>query len=65
MSFTTEELQALYELIDQLSGGNPGNVFAHDGSDSLEDLTTSTAVKLYWATGNGHLIPTNLKESMG
>lgn len=65
MYFAQDELAALYELIHQLSGGNPGNVFAHDGSDSLEDPTTSAAVKLFWATGNEHLIPVNLKESMG
>jgi len=55
---TKDEAAAIYELIDGLSGGNP---FAHDGTDSLDDPTTSVCVKLYKASGHTHCIPKNLQ----
>jgi hypothetical protein len=58
---TKKEAEALYDLIDGLSGGSPENAFAHDGTDSLDDPTTSACVKIYSATGHDHCIPDNLK----
>ena len=48
---TQEEAGAILEIIDQLSGGSPENVFAWDGSDSLSDPTTRAAAKLFVAVG--------------
>ena len=51
MTLTTEEAQALYQLIEILSGGNAHCAFAWDGSDSMDDPMTSATVKLYLAAG--------------
>ena len=48
---TLAEAKALYGLIETLSGYNPENVFAWDGTDSLDDDTTRAAAKLYAACG--------------
>lgn len=63
LTFTPEELKALFELIDSLSGGNVGNVFLYDGSDSLDDPTTSAMVKLFRAVGRERFLPNNLKDA--
>ena len=60
ITFTHEECQAMYELIDQLSGGNAENVFLWDCTDSLADPTISAAAKLYTAAKAG--VPDNLKQ---
>lgn len=58
VTLTTEECKAIYELIDQLSGFNPGNVFAWDGTDSMDDPTTSGCVRIFREAGKE--IPDNL-----
>lgn len=45
------EAKEIYSLISELSGHNPENVFAWDGSDSLEDPYISACVKIYRAVG--------------
>lgn len=57
---TEAEMKALYDLIEQLSGGNAENVFAWDGSDDASDPTTSACVKLFKA--KGVRLPDNLKD---
>ena len=59
VELSQEECKALYDLIDGLSGGNPENVFAWDGTDSLDDPTTSAAAKVF--TGAGRSIPESLE----
>jgi hypothetical protein len=59
VSLTKEECHAIFELIDQLSGGNPENAFANDGSDSMDDPTTPACVKIYKACGRS--VPGNLE----
>jgi len=56
-----KEAEAVVELLDQLSGGNPENVFAWDGSDDLADATTSAVYKLFKACGKN--VPANLKPA--
>lgn len=63
ITLTRAEAVALFDLIDELSGGNAGNVFAHDGKDSLDDALTSAAVKLFRAKGRERSLPDNLKAS--
>jgi len=58
VELTKEECEALHDLIGMLSGHNPENVFAWDGTDSLEDPTTSACVKVYKAVGAS--VPKNL-----
>lgn len=64
VTFTAEEAAAIEELIDSLSGGNPENAFAHDGSDSLDDVQTRAIAKLYKAADRNHLIPKNLRDQV-
>ena len=45
------ECKALYDLIDELSGGNARNVFAWDGTDSLKSFTTTACEKVYKTAG--------------
>mgnify|MGYP001615456865 FL=1 len=58
ITLTREECEALYDLIDQLSGGNPENVFAWDGTDDLSRPCISAAVKLFTAAAED--VPENL-----
>lgn len=51
ITLSKEECEAVYELIDQLSGGNPENVFAWDGTDSIHCPTTSAMIKIFSAAG--------------
>ena len=51
LTLSSGEAAALFDIIDQLSGFSPENVFAWDGSDSLEDTTTRAAAKLFKAAG--------------
>lgn len=62
---TIEEAEAIVGIIDGLSGGNPENVFANDGTDTMEDVTTRTFAKLYMAVGKGYLLPNNLRAVDG
>lgn len=51
LSFSPEEAESVYELINMLSGNNAENVFAWDGSDTLEDVQTKAMAKLFRACG--------------
>lgn len=56
---TLPEASAFYGLINTLSGGNPSGVFAWDGTDDLNDPTTSVMAKIFDALGQE--IPENLR----
>lgn len=60
VTFTKEEVAAIYELIGQLSGHNPENAFAWDGTDDPKSPYTSALVKLFRSVGR--TIPENLEE---
>jgi hypothetical protein len=51
VTLTEAECKALHDLIGQLAGGNPENVFAWDGTDDAADPTTAACVKVYRAAG--------------
>jgi hypothetical protein len=51
LNLTKEEATGIYEIICQLSGWNPENVFAWDGTDSLDHTVTRATAKLYKAVG--------------
>lgn len=55
VAFTRQEANAIYDLIDSLSGGNPENGFANDGTDDPENAYTRALAKLFLATG--HKVP--------
>lgn len=57
VSFTTEECRALYDTIDELSGFNPGNVFAWDETDDIEFAVVRAHAKLYVAAGRSSDVP--------
>lgn len=44
---TKEECRGIYDLIDELSGGNAGNCFGWNGSDSIEDTQTRAIAKIF------------------
>lgn len=50
-ALTIAESRSVCERIDQLSGGNADSIFAWDGTDNLNDPTTSGAHKLFTAAG--------------
>lgn len=58
VTLTPDEAEAIYELIDELSGGNADNVFANDGTDTLDDVRTRAAAKVFKAAGED--IPSDL-----
>lgn len=51
VTLSRAECEALHELISQLSGHNPENVFAWDGSDDISDPSTIACVKVFLAAG--------------
>lgn len=58
VELSKEECKALHDLIGMLSGHNPENVFAWDGSDDPADPIISACVKVYRAAGRN--VPKNL-----
>lgn len=58
---TPDEVSAVYDLIDTLSGGNASNVFSWDNHDDIKDPTISAMVKIFVAVGAE--IPKKLKQS--
>lgn len=50
---TKEECQSIYDLIDELTGGNVTNYFGWDGSDSIEDTRTRAIAKIFLGCGEG------------
>ena len=59
VTFTKEEVAAVFELIDQLSGGNPASGFSWDGKDDPKEPTTSALVKIFKSVGRD--VPENLE----
>lgn len=57
--FSQAECMALYELIDQLSGGSPENVFRWDGTDDATNPTASACAKVFRAAGRA--VPASLE----
>jgi hypothetical protein len=51
VTLNEDECKAIHDMISMLSGGNPENVFAWDGSDEPSDPATSAFVKVYRAAG--------------
>lgn len=51
VSFTKDEVGEIYNLIDELSGSNPENGFAWDGTDDPKHPTTSALVKIFKSVG--------------
>lgn len=64
LELTADESQSLFQIIDELSGGNPENVFVNDGTDTLDSATTRAFVKLFRAVGRNYMIPENLNDSL-
>lgn len=48
---TENECKALHGLIDGMSGGNPENVFAWDGTDDMNEPVIAAAAKIYQNAG--------------
>ncbi len=63
VTLTPEETEAVFEWLDGLTGCSPENVFAWDGSDSLDDPSISAAYKVFKACGRS--VPENLEQSGG
>lgn len=47
IQFTKEEVSAIYDTIDELSGGNAENVFSWDGENDPDDPAISSMVKIF------------------
>jgi hypothetical protein len=59
VTLSKEECAAIHELIGQLSGHNPENVFSHDGDNDPNEPMMSACAKIYNASG--HSIPEELE----
>lgn len=59
ITLTTEECKAIHNLIAQLTGGNPENVFDWDGPNDRADPYMTALAKIYLAAGAD--VPDNLK----
>lgn len=51
ITLSAEEVEALFEALDQLTGGSPENVFAWDGTDDPANPDVSVWVKVFKAMG--------------
>jgi hypothetical protein len=59
VTFTAEEVKEIYNFVDAMSGGNPENGFAWDGTDDINEPVTSALVKIFKSVGRE--IPENLE----
>jgi hypothetical protein len=59
VTLTGAECEALFDLISDLSGHNPENVFAWNGADDPTDPLCSACAKVYQAAGRR--VPDNLR----
>lgn len=59
VTFTVEEVEAIYSWLDDLSGGNASNIFCWDGTDSIETPYFSAAYKVFKTCGRS--VPKNLE----
>ncbi len=59
ITLTEEECEIVHDMIGMLSGDNPENVFAWDGTDNLDCPETRVFAKIYQASG--HKIPDSCK----
>lgn len=57
---TKKEAEAVFEWAEAATGCSPENTFAWDGSDSLDDPSTSAAYKIFKACGRN--VPENLEN---
>ena len=46
---TKEEVEAVFDWVDGMTGCSPENIFAWDGTDTLEDPGISAAYKIFKA----------------
>ena len=51
VAFTLEEAEAIYDLICNLSGGNPEYAFGWGSGDTLDNVHDRACAKLYKACG--------------
>lgn len=61
VTLTQAECKALYEIIDQLSGFNAGNVFAGE-TDDPKDPIVSACAKVFMAAGKN--VPANVRAAL-
>lgn len=61
MTITLSEAKALYETLDETTGGNADNVFAWDGSDSPSDPGLSAWAKVFIAAGRP--VPEEMRDA--
>jgi hypothetical protein len=59
VTFTAEEVRAIFDWLEGLSGCSPENVFSWDGEDSLAEPSISAAYKVFKAVGRN--VPENLE----
>jgi hypothetical protein len=60
VTLSEAECKALFDLISDLSGHNPENVFAWNGADDPKDPQCSACAKVYQAAGRR--VPDNLRR---
>ena len=65
MTLTYDENQALFDLIEELTGGNPKNVFSQDGYDTVEDARKRACAKVYIAAGFRSIVPIHIRKALG
>lgn len=61
VTLTSAECEAVYSLIDGLSGGNPENVFSPEKNDDPKNPTVSACVKIFIAAEA--YVPTHLVDT--
>jgi len=49
--FSETEVAEIYDLISELSGNDPGNVFAWDGTDTLDNVNCRAMFKVFRTVG--------------
>ena len=47
VTFTPEEVREIFNFVDCMSGGNPENGFAWDGTDDINEPVISALVKIF------------------
>lgn len=57
---TEGECEAIAELIDALTGGNPENALSDN--DAIDDPRASGVAKVFLGAGKDHLVPDHLRN---
>lgn len=61
ITLTENEAKVLLALIDELSGGNPENVFSTDKIEYPPNRTERVCTKIYMAAGRPDLVPQQIR----